>query len=145
MTCPEFDRWLDDGQPQGNLARMTLHAAGCSRCQHEFDAAAEIDRLLAIVAPAEVSTGFNDAVMRQIHTRSPGVFVHVMAEPVVPVSIGIATIVAWHHQLVVTVANNVAFAIGSTGMTTGLALMLTPLTGWMSWRLFRAFTRAVAP
>jgi hypothetical protein len=90
--------------------------------------------------PAEVTAGFNDAVMRQIHVRAPGMFVQIMAEPVVPVSIAIATIVAWHHELLVTVANIVALAIGSTGMTTGLALMLTPLTGWISWRLFRAFT-----
>lgn len=139
MTCTEFDRWLDDGQPERDRARMTLHAAGCTRCRRELDSAVELDRLLGVVVQAEVSAGFNDAVMRQIERRGPGLLVQIMAEPVVPFSLGIAAIVAWHHAWLVVMANDAALAIGSAGMTTSLALILAPLTGWISWRVFRAF------
>jgi hypothetical protein len=145
MTCPEFDRWLDEGQPKRDLARMTLHAAGCTRCQHELAAAAEIEHVLGVVVPAAVSAGFNDAVMRQIHKRGPGIFVQVMAEPVVPVSLGIATIVASQHGRFAAMANDVALAIGSAGMSMGLALTLASLTGWVSWRLFRFLRETLMP
>jgi hypothetical protein len=147
MTCSEFDRWLDEGRAKRDQARMTLHAAGCSRCQREADVAAEVERLLGVVVPAVVSAGLNDAVMRRIHARAVlSVFVEVMAEPLVPMAVAIASVAAWQYELVSSGVHDVAVAIGrllsdSGGMTIGVAVTLAPVTAWISWRLFRAFER----
>src|SRR5476651_825196 len=90
MSCAEFQRWLDEGRPGSDRLRMIDHFAECVRCKRELAAAIEIERTLAVVVPVAVSPGFNDVVLRAIHSRGRsgwrralGAFAQIMAEPLV--------------------------------------------------------------
>jgi uncharacterized protein (DUF983 family) len=135
MTCTDFRRWLDEGRPQRDLSRMQQHATICVSCDRELRAADDLDALLGIVVPARVSAGFNDAVMLRIHDtawrRALAALIQVLAEPVVPVSLAFAIVLAWQCQ--------------RSGVTIGMALTLAPLLSLLSWRLFRTYERLTMP
>jgi hypothetical protein len=136
MNCTEFRRSLDAERLSD--VDLSAHARTCIRCEGELRAAMEVERLLGIVVPADVTAGFNDAVMREIH--APHYLLQVFAEPIVPVSLALATIVAWQYRtlvmLVAGVANDLTATIDRMG---SVALVVTPLIALISWRIFRAF------
>jgi hypothetical protein len=145
MTCTEFQSWLDEGRTKRELPRMNEHRVGCPLCEQALAAADEVDRLLAIVVPAAVDTGFNDAVMRQIRSETRrhallSVFVNGVSEPIVPVSLAIVIMIAGRFRTVLGfVSGIVPRAIGHfPGNLSGLSAGAIGLAiFWISWRLFR--------
>ena len=65
MNCHDLDRWLDEGSPEAQRARATLHARICARCLAALRAADELETLLA-AAPAAAPAGFAGRVMARV-------------------------------------------------------------------------------
>jgi hypothetical protein len=126
MTCIEFRQQLDEGQTSPS---MTEHAATCAPCDRELRAAAELEQLLAVTLPVQVSAGFNDAVLRRIHATPWAALAAVPAEPVVPLSVALAIVLAWLRP----------------ALTLPVAFVLAPILFALSWALFRVFERLTAP
>lgn len=92
----------------------------------------DLERALRLVPAVKLDARFNDAVMQRIQSPSArGVVVQLFAEPVVPVTLASASVVAWQSM--------------HGALTTGAALALAPLLGFLSWRLFRTYERITTP
>lgn len=143
MTCNEFRKRLDDGDLQHD------HARTCASCNRELQAALELDRALAIVTPVALNASFNDAVMRSIHPKKrTNVFVQVLAEPVVPISLAVVIMIALQFHNV-TAAFTRVFSIVAQGapLNVGVAtaIAIATLIFWSSWRLFRVYEHLTTP
>lgn len=69
MNCSEFDRWLDEGSPEGERAAAVLHAGGCARCARALEAERAIVSALraeAATPSMEASAGFVARVMARV-------------------------------------------------------------------------------
>lgn len=66
MSCAEYERWLDEGMPDGGLSPAArIHAATCPGCASALAAALEVDQLLA--APASSAPAhLTDSVMARV-------------------------------------------------------------------------------
>lgn len=136
MTCNEFRTRLDEGQLDD------AHARTCVSCNRELQAALELDRALAIVMPVAPGADFNDAVMRTIHAKPrTNAVAQIVAEPVVPIAIAIAIMIALRFD-------DVSAAIAHvTPISIGVAASITiaTLIFWSSWRLFLIYERLTTP
>lgn len=69
MNCSEFDRWLDEGSPEGERAAAVLHAGGCARCARTLEAERAVAAALraeATTTSIEASVGFVARVMARV-------------------------------------------------------------------------------
>jgi hypothetical protein len=158
MTCAEFQCWLDDGRPDDERSRMIAHSSGCIHCEQELIAALELDRLLAAVVPVSVNPGFNDLVLRRIQSPRRGSWRwvldacgQIMAEPLVAVSLALATMIGWYHDVLIMQltagADRALRAIDRLPwlreLTILRALVVAGFMFAVSWRLFRVVQQAV--
>lgn len=60
MNCSEFDRWLDEGSPEGERSAATFHAGGCARCARALEA----ERAVAAALRAEAAAPSIEAPAR---------------------------------------------------------------------------------
>lgn len=157
MSCAQFQRWLDDGRPDSERSRMMEHSAQCRRCRQELAAAVEIERSLAAACTVAVSPGFNDVVLRRIHSRTQsgwrralGGFAQVMAEPHVPLSLAVTLMAGWYHEVlalqVTAAADRLTRAIDrlplSGDLTIVRALAVAIIIFYISWGIFRVAASA---
>ncbi len=126
MTCTEWQQRLDEGRAPHEI---TAHAKTCAPCDRALAAAEELERLLAIHIPVRVDAGFNDAVMRRIHDTPWAALAAVPAEPIVPLSVALAIVLAFLQP---------AFTIH-------IGFALAPVLFALSWGLFRVFERMTTP
>jgi hypothetical protein len=74
MTCAAFDRWLDDGMPEGIAAACHAHARVCARCAAALEGARAVEAALSEAAPAETPAparapaSFSSGVMARVRT-----------------------------------------------------------------------------
>jgi hypothetical protein len=151
MTCTEFQRWLDEDCPKGDLPRSSEHSAQCVRCEQQLAAAQELERLLAVVPPVEMAAGFNDAVILQIRAETRAgarrqalsTLGTIVAEPIVPLALATMAIIApLFGNVAVAVDRLTSHPLGilsSPQTLLPLAVASAPLILWISWFLFRIF------
>jgi len=160
MMCNDYERWLDEGSPERERIRMTAHAVTCVDCRREQRAALELERLLAIATPRPVDGRVHEAILREIrnapssprtspqpsphtwpHQASPllDACIQLFAEPLVPISIGVACVfaatAAMIHDAASVVSQEAVPAL--LNLPPAVALSAASLLGWTSWRLFR--------
>ena len=73
MNCSEFDRWLDEGSPEGERATAMLHAGGCARCARALEAERAVTAALraeAATSSIEASAGFVARVMAGVESAA---------------------------------------------------------------------------
>lgn len=119
MTCAEYERWLDDGMPEGAGALASrAHEATCARCASALASALEIDQLLA-APPPPAPAGLTDKVMARVlaiesvraeQARAalvPGAFVfgsdqawwvRAAAQPAAVLAFALAALVLWQRD-----------------------------------------------
>jgi hypothetical protein len=151
-TCADFERWLDEGRPKDAL--MEDHAAACLVCARQLRTALELDGLLAVPAAAQLDGSFNDGVMRQIRLlerprRSlAGALLSIIAEPIVPIALAVASIIAWQYGAVSVAATRAAQGIALT-FTSDLSIALSGAIALamaaISWIIFRRVVSAITP
>lgn len=123
MKCSEFERWLDEGMPENQAAR--LHAASCPSCAAQLHTAERLDDVLSDVIPAHVAAParFTDAVMERvahIETMRPALaaqqgrdafpwWVRAAAEPSIAVALTLSALLLWQSPAILT-AGSAAFA-----------------------------------
>ena len=132
MSCAEFQNWLDHGRPEPD---MREHALFCSPCQRELQAAMEIEQALAVIVPADVTAGFNDAVMHTIRAsarprrrRMLAASGQILADPFVAGSMAMAVVVAWMHEVIAAAAVSISSRAGGVlvpvlGLTISVAIL----------------------
>jgi len=84
MNCPEFERWLDLGMPEGWRADALRHADACEGCAESLAAAGAVEAMLreepAGAAPAEAPRGFSELVLARIEGSERGAHVHAVPQ-----------------------------------------------------------------
>ena len=150
MLCADYERWLDDGMPEGGLSRTArAHAATCARCASSLAAAHEIDRFLA--APAtRAPERLTDSVMARVlaiesvraeqareavvpgsfvFSREQAWWVRAAAQPAAALAFTLAALVLWQRDTLNIHAN--AMVANASGMltrafTNGLGIASVP-------------------
>jgi hypothetical protein len=112
MTCAAFDRWLDDGMPEGVAAACHAHVRGCARCAAALEAARAVLAALSEAAPGEAASpvrapaGLAAGVMARVRaaeslrareveraTEEPW-WIRLLSDPVSSVSLTVALLAA---------------------------------------------------
>lgn len=73
MKCSEFDRWLDEGQPERGRERALGHGTGCARCAGALEAAHAIETALRAESgdlSVSASPNFVDNVMASVEAAA---------------------------------------------------------------------------
>lgn len=150
MSCAEYERWLDEGMPDGGLSPAArIHAATCPGCASALAAALEIDQLLA--APASSAPAhLTDSVMARVlaiesmraeQSRAAVVagafelgaaqawWVRAAAQPAAALAFSLAALVLWQRDTLTThgsalIAN--ASGIVARAITNGGGFMSVP-------------------
>ncbi len=150
MTCAEYERWLDDGMPEGDVSSAArAHAAACAACAAAFAAAQEIDLLLA-APPAPAPERLTDSVMARVQAIEavraeqsraaivPGTFVfgseqawwvRAAAQPAAALALMLAALVLWQRDTLETYARALISNASGTlavAFTNGLGLETMP-------------------
>jgi hypothetical protein len=140
MTCAAFDRWLDDGMPEGAAAACHAHARGCARCAAALEAARAIEAALSEAAPGEMP-----APVRAPASLSAGVMARVRAaESLRARELDRAPEEGWWIRLLSDPVSSVSLTVA---LLAGALLIWNPawvfrLGGWLGARWFTWIARA---
>jgi len=165
VTCAEFDRWLDEGQPRERLEAMSAHATSCARCMRALAAALEVDALLASPdriagrAPAD----FTERVMNRVIVtpqisaapisaparlgtglRSGPLWLRAVSDPAVVLALLVAALVAWRGPALVVAAPAAALALAGRAAALFSAPRLVP-PGVPDWARLGVMIAALPP
>lgn len=124
MNCLEFERLLDQGEPERLPDAARAHARECARCQRSLARARSLERALdqhfssALASGEQVPGAFVDAVMERVHRgEARGVrwlllpdalpwWVRAAAEPPVAFASGVAALILWRGDAVLSAARS---------------------------------------
>jgi hypothetical protein len=110
-NCTDFERWLDDGRPDGSREAANAHVTGCARCGAALATAHALEEALSHAPAVTAPTGFTDAVMRRVKSphaatraRVAGTpigswWVRAATDPVVASLCVLAALLAWRWSL----------------------------------------------
>lgn len=114
MNCRDFERWLDEGMPDGTAARQ--HSDACDSCRSKLSAAEAMEAALAHGIPSGVAApaGFTDAVMQRVANleaaRTPQRFgvvrdafpwwVRAAAEPSTAMALVLCALILWQSPAI---------------------------------------------
>ncbi len=123
MTCAEYERWLDDGMPNGVVSLPAqAHVAGCLRCAASHAAALELDCLLA--APVVFAPGrLTDSVMARVAAIESVRAAHA-GQAVVPGALVWGEGQAWWVRAAAQPAAALAFSLAALVLWKGDAIRL---------------------
>ncbi len=159
MNCERFERWLDDGAPEGtggDLAVVTAaeefrdHAATCARCAAALAAARELESLLAAPLRSRAApAGFTARVMERVEwmerlaphvgygaeLRQPPVaesmpwWVRAAAEPAAALAFALAALLLWKRDAMLAAAGSMLAQASGSFAATATAAGRT--AGWL--------------
>ena len=150
MTCEQFERWLDDGAPDGGAAAdCRAHAATCPACAAAAAAARELETRFAAARDASVHrapAGFTERVMERVadvartsqaigawHVPAAAIlpwWVRAAAEPATALAFAVAALLLWKRDAMLVAATSLLAQAGGPLAATVTAADRAVGSGW---------------